>query len=41
MDFKSPKLIIFNFYAQLMLRRFLVVDTIYVCTYMLCKAAGN
>ena len=37
---KSPKLVIFNFYVQTMSRIFLV-DTTYICTYVLCKAAGN
>ena len=40
MGFKSPKLVIFNFYAQTMPRRFLV-DTMYVRVYVLCKAAGD
>ena len=35
MDFKSPKLVIFNFYAQIMPRRFLV-DTTYVYIEMCC-----
>ena len=34
------KLVIFNFFAQIMPRRFLV-DTMYVHTYVLCKQAGN
>ena len=36
----SPKLVIFNFYAQIMPKRFLV-HTIYVRIYVLCKAASN
>ena len=40
MGLKFPKLVIFNFYAQIMPRRFLV-DTMYVHTYVLCKPAGN
>ena len=31
MGFKFPKLVIINFYTQIMYRRFLV-DTMYVCT---------
>ena len=38
--FKFPKLVIFNFYLQIMPRRFLV-DTMYVHMYVLCKPAGN
>ena len=38
--FKSPKLVIFNFYAQIIAREFRV-DTIYVHMYVLHKAAGN
>ena len=37
MGFKFSKLVIFNFYTQIMPRRFLV-DTVYV---HLCKPAGN
>ena len=40
MGFKLPKLVIFNFYAQIMPRRFLL-DIIHVCMYVLCKPAGN
>ena len=40
MGFKSPKVVIFDFYAQIMPRRFLV-DTMYVHMYVLCKPAGN
>ena len=42
MSVKSPKLVIFNFYAQIMPRKFLV-DTTYIHMYVLCKAcaAGN
>ena len=40
MSFKSPKLVMFNLYAQTMPRKVLV-DTIYVLTYVLCKAADN
>ena len=35
-----PKLMIFNFYAQIMPRRFLV-DALYVYMCVLCKSAGN
>ena len=35
MDIKFPKLVIFNFCAQIMPRRFFV-DTTYVCTYVCC-----
>ena len=38
--FESPKLVIFNFYAQIIPREFLV-DTTYVHMYVLHKAAGN
>ena len=38
--FKSPKLVTFNFYAETIPREFLL-DTTYVCMYVLCKAAGN
>ena len=38
--FKSPKLVIFTFYGQIIPRKFLV-DTIYVHMYVLHKAAGN
>ena len=38
--FKSPKLVIFNFYGQIIPREFLV-DTTYICTYGCVKAAGN
>ena len=37
---KSPKLVIFIFYAQIISREFLV-DTTYVHVYVLHKAAGN
>ena len=40
MGFKFPKLVIYNFYTQIMPRRFLV-DTMYVHMYVLCKPAGN
>ena len=40
MSFKFTKLVIFNFYTQIMPRRFLV-DTMYVHMYVLCKPAGN
>ena len=40
MGLKFPKLVIFNFYAQIMPRR-LLVDTIYVHMYVLCKPSGN
>ena len=40
MGFKSPQLVIFNFYAQTMPRKILV-DTIYVHTHVLCKAVSN
>ena len=40
MGFKFPKLVIFIFCAQIMLRRFFV-DTMYVHMYVLCKPAGN
>ena len=40
MGFKFPKLVIFNFCAQIMPRRILV-DTVYVHTYVVCKPAGN
>ena len=40
MGFKFLKLVIFNFYTQIMPRRFLV-DTMYVYMYVLCKPAGN
>ena len=39
-SFKSPKLVIFNFYAQIIPREFLV-NTTYVHMYALHKAAGN
>ena len=34
------QVVIFNFYAQTMPRKFLV-DTTYIHMYVLCKAAGN
>ena len=40
MGLKFSKLVIFNFYTQIMPRKFLV-DTMYVHTYVLCKSAGN
>ena len=36
----SPRFVIFNFYAQIMPKRFFV-DTMYVRTYVLSKATGN
>ena len=38
MGFKFPKLVTFNFYTQIMPRRFLA-DTMYVLTYVLCKTS--
>ena len=38
MGFEFPNFVIFNFYAQVMPRRFLI-DTMYVHTYVLCKPA--
>ena len=40
MGFKFPNFVIFNFYAQIMPRRFLV-DTMYVHIYVLFKSAGK
>ena len=40
MGFKFTKFVTFNFYTQIMPRRFLV-DTMYVHIYVLCKLAGN
>ena len=40
MGFKFPKLVIFSFYAQIMPRR-LVIDSMHVYMYVLCKPAGN
>ena len=40
MGCKFPKLVIFNFYTQIMPRRFLV-DTMCVHMYVLRKPAGN
>ena len=40
MGFKFPKLVIFNFYTQIMPRRFLV-DTMHVHTYVLRKPVGK
>ena len=40
MGFKFPNLVTFNFYIQIMPRRVLV-DTMCVHMYVLCKPAGN
>ena len=40
MGFNFPKRVIFNFYTQIMPKRFLV-DTMYIHMYVLCKPAGN